>query len=243
MKSTFEYLPVEIFYEVFDFLSVYDILRSFTKLTKRIDDIVGSYPLELDFKEISRTKFDFICRRIQPKQVITINLSDEFMPDQVKLFHQYFPDFDDRFIGLKTIKFINVSMILPNLPQNVSSLSIKTYLKANNTDNFIRKILNQQSQYLTYLKVDGCYVFRSINTSFSLLKQLVIDYCTVTEFHRILPYLPIHLTHLNIFIDQEENTPKLNFKPLSNSLRNLTLTLSDGKIINSIFYFIKFFSA
>ncbi|CAF2981584.1 unnamed protein product [Rotaria sp. Silwood2] len=232
MISFLEVLPTEILFEIFDYLTAFDILYALINLNRRINHIVELYPLQLDFQQISRLKFDFICRYIQPKQIISIYFSDEFMPDQVKLFNKYFPDFHDRFIYLKKIKFINTSTILSNLSINVSSLSIKTYLKTNNTDYFISKILNQQAQYLTFLKVDGSYVFRSINTSFPLLKHLIIDYCTITEFHRILHYFKSSLTHLNIFLDREDNLTILNFEHLSNSLIYLKINFSQEILIS-----------
>ncbi|CAF4059887.1 unnamed protein product [Rotaria sordida] len=232
MKLFLEVLPTEIFFETFDYLTAFDILYALKNLNKRINNIIGLYPLQLDFQQISRSKFDFICQHIQPKQVISIYLSDELMPDQVKLFNKYFPNFHHRFIYLKKIKFINTSTILSNFPINVSSLSIKTYLKTNNTDYFITKILNQQAQYLTYLKVDGSYVFRSMNTSFPLLQHLIIDYCTVTEFHRILHLFKSSLIYLKIFLDEEENFTILNFQHLSNTLIYLTINFSQEILIS-----------
>jgi hypothetical protein len=224
-------LPTEILYEIFDYLTPFDILYSFIHLNKRINGIVKKYPLQLDFQYISRSKFDFICRYIQPEQVISIYLSDDQMPNQVELFNKYFPNFYHQFIRLRRIKFIDTSTILSYLPKYLSSLSIKTYSKTNNTDQLIMQILTRQTQYLTYLKVDGSYVFRSINTSFPLLTHLIIDYCTVTDFHRIVHYLTSSLTHLKLFIDKEDHFSILDFKQLSKSLKHLTLLFSSGRII------------
>jgi len=240
MTSFFEVLPTEILFEIFDYLTIFNILYAFINLNKRLNDIIGLYPFHLDFQRISRSKFDFICRYIQPKQVISIYLSDELMPDQVQLFHQYFPDFQHRFIYLKKLKFINTSTILSNLPISLSSLSIKTYLKTNDTDHLIMQILNQQAQYLTYIELDGSYAFRSINISFPLLTHLIIDYCTITEFQRIIHYLKSPLIYLKLFFDKEENTSMPNFESLSNTLIHLTLIFSEGRT-RIIYFFFKFF--
>ncbi|CAF2053756.1 unnamed protein product [Rotaria magnacalcarata] len=232
MVLLLEILPTEILFCIFDYLTVFDILRGFINLNKRINDIVGLYPFVLDFQEISRSKLDFICRHIQPKQILSIYLSDEFMPDQVKIFNLHFPDFHEQFFGLKKMKFINTSTVLPNLPVTLTCLSIKTYLKTNSTDNFITKILRQQAQYLTFLKVDGSYVFRSIDTAFPSLKHLTIDYCTITEFHRILFCFQSSLTELKLFLDREENLPRINFKQLSNTLIDLSISFSEDIIMS-----------
>jgi hypothetical protein len=223
-----EILPTEILFEIFDYLTIFDILKAFINLNKRLNDIIASYPIQLDFQRITRSKFDFICRYIQPKQVISLYLSDELMPDQVQLLNKYFPHFQKRFIHLQKINFINTSTILSIAPPCLSSLSIKTYLKKTNTNHHITQILNQQSQYLTYLKVDGSYVFRSINTSFPSLTHLIIDYSTITEFHRIIHSIKSPLIYLKIFFDKEQNFPTLNFEQLSKSLQHLTLIFSEG---------------
>jgi len=230
MTSFFEILPTEILFEIFDYLNVFDILYGFINLNKRLNEIVGLYPLELDFQRITRSKFDFICRYIQPKQVISIYLSDELMPEQVELFHQHFPNFKYQFIHLKKLKFINTSTILSHLPISLSFLSIKTYLKTNITDYLIMQILNQQAQYLTYFEIDGSYAFRSIDISFPLLTYLIIDYCTITEFHRIIHCLKSPLIYLKLFLDKEENISMPNFEQLSNTLKYLTLIFSEGKL-------------
>ncbi|CAF3479054.1 unnamed protein product [Rotaria sp. Silwood1] len=82
MISSLEVLSTEILFEIFDYLTTFDIFYALINLNRRINDIVGLYSLQLDFQQISRSKFDFICRHIQPKQVISIYFSDELMPDQ-----------------------------------------------------------------------------------------------------------------------------------------------------------------
>ena len=174
----------------------------------------------------------FICRSIQATQVISLSLSDELMPNQVQLFHQHFPQFHKQFHRLQTLKYLDTSTVLPNLPSSLSSLSIKTYLKTKETAPLILKILNEQSPYLTSLQIDGSYIFRSIDYSFPLLTHLIIGYCTIKEFDRILHSLQSPLTHLKVFLDQDETTSPLpNFEQLSNTLIDLTLTFSEGKTI------------
>ena len=102
-------------------------------------------------------------------------------------------------------------------------------MKTNTTDHHITQILNQQAQYLTDLKVDGSYVFRSIHTSFPVLTHLIIDYCTITEFHRIIQCIKSPLSYLKIFLDKEENLAVVNFEQISTSLTHLILIFSEGK--------------
>jgi hypothetical protein len=153
------------------------------------------------------------------------------MPHQVQLFHQYFPHFHQEFLHLKTLKYLDTSTILPHLPPCLSSLSIKTYLKSIETDPLIIQILNHQSKYLTSLQIDGSYIFRSITYSFPSLTHLIIDYCTIKEFHQILRSLQSPLTHLKVFLDQSESIfHPPNFGQLSNTLIDLNITFSEGKV-------------
>ncbi|CAF3649346.1 unnamed protein product [Adineta steineri] len=232
MISILEIFPTEILFEIFDYLTTYDIFYSLNNLNKQINDIIQLYPLNLNFQQISRSKFDFICRYIKPEQVISISFSDEIMPNQVELFKQYFPNFQYKFISLKKFIFNNTSTILSHLPICLTSLSIKTYLKTKQTDYLIMHTLNQQSQYLTYLKVDGSYVFRSINTSFPLLTHLIIDYCTITDFHRILHCLQSPIIYLKLSLYKEENLTLINFQSLSKSLLQLSLLFSQEILIS-----------
>jgi hypothetical protein len=229
-SSSIELLSTELVFEIFDYLTPYDIFHGFMNLTARFNDTIGHYPMQLDFQSISRAKFDFICRRIQPKQVTAIILSDEKMPHQCELFKRYFPRFAQEFFRLKTLTFNNTSSILSHLPQQVSSLCIRTYLKTTDTDNLITEILNRQAPFLTSLKVEGSYVFRSIANIFTLLTHLSIDYCTRLHFNQLVPYIPSTLTYLRLFFEEETLSSILDFRYFSTYLTHLTLTFSDSKI-------------
>ncbi|UJR14503.1 hypothetical protein I4U23_001499 [Adineta vaga] len=227
MQIDLNVLPTEIFFEIFDYLTVYDIFYAWINLNLRINDIVRLYPIKLDFQRISRSKFDFICQFIQPTQVISLCLSEEMMPNQVELFRKMFPNFSQQFLSLKQIQYINTSTILSHLPICLSSLSIKTYLKTSNTNQLINQILHQQAQYLTYLQVDGSYVFRSLHTSFPSLTHLIIDYCTITEYHQIIDLLQSSLIYLKLYLVKDDNEKILNFQSITKSLRYLSLSFSE----------------
>ena len=231
MPSSIELLSTEVLFEIFDYLTPFDTLHAFINLTERFNAIVGLYPLRLDFQSISRAKFDFICRHIQPKQITGMILSDERMPHQCELFKRHFPRFQNQFTRLKTIKFNNTSTILPSLPPGLTSLSIETYLKASSTDSLVTQVLIQHAPSLTHLRVEGSYVFRSLTRPFSSLTHLTVDYCISTHFQCLVPYLPPSVTYLKLFLDKDEECSTIQFGHLSNSLTQLILTLSHGKPI------------
>lgn len=229
MRSTFERLPTEIWFEIFDYLTVFDIFHGFIHLNQHIDDLLGVYPLKLDFRQLTRTHFDLICRSIHSKQIISLCLSEELIPNQVQLFHQYFPHFHTEFHRLKTLKYIDTSTVLSNLPPSLSSLSIRTYLKTIDTVPLIIELLNDQCQHLTSLHIDGSYVFQTNDHSFLFLTHLTIEYCTLKEFRRILRSLQSPLIYLNIFLDQHDHQPLPSFERLTTTLQNLHVTFAEGK--------------
>lgn len=228
-SSSIELLSTEVFFEIFDYLTPFDTLHAFINLTQRFNAILGLYPLRLDFQSISRAKFDFICRHVQPRQVTAIILSDERMPHQCELFKRYFPRFQSQFVRLKTMKFNNTSTILPYLPSCLSSLSIETYLKVSRTDSLVAEVLIQHAPSLTHLRVEGCYVFRSLTRPLSSLTHLTVDYCILSHFHCLIPYLPSSVIYLKLFLDKDNDFSTIQFGHLSKSLRQLILTLSHGK--------------
>jgi hypothetical protein len=85
MVSSLESFSVELLFEIFEYLSPYDLFRSFINLNDRFNTILYSYPLHLNCQSISRLEFDYICSHIQPKQVISLILSDETIPHQVSI--------------------------------------------------------------------------------------------------------------------------------------------------------------
>jgi hypothetical protein len=192
MISQFESFSSEVFYEIFDCLSPYDILHAFIDLNHHFNDIIGSYSLKLDFRNISRSKFDFICHHLRPKQVISLIFSDEKLPNQVIIFHRYFLHFKYQFIHLRHIKYVNNKLI------------IDTIVK--------------QAQSLTYLKVDCIDILQLINTPLPFLIHLYIGHNVVRDSIYFLPnhelrFVDIHLliqnlsssiTHLNLLVKNQK---------------------------------------
>jgi hypothetical protein len=70
----------------------HELLFSFSDVSDYIDTILLSYAAyRIDFKLIRRADFDFVCRRIQPEQVISLILSDDNdTPGQTELLFSRF---------------------------------------------------------------------------------------------------------------------------------------------------------
>ena len=132
MTFSLEFLSTELLFEVFEYLFPFDLFRSFSHLKGRFDGIVRSYPLRLNCRSLSRSNFDFICRHIQPSQVIALSLSDETMPDQVHLFLEHFPNFHREFSSLRSMALIESETTRIHLPISVSSISIRNHQISDN---------------------------------------------------------------------------------------------------------------
>ena len=246
MISRLEGFSNEIFYEIFDCLSTYDIFHGFIGLNSQLNNLVGLYPLEIDFRKIGRPKFDFICNKLQPKQVISLIFSEKDIPDQVLIFHQYFPQFKDQFIHLHYIKYIKSDYILPDLPNSVSSLTFEDCDHYN--DKQIIDNLIKQAQYLTYLEINRTNMLQSIHQTFPMLTHLNInrgvfdridsilkrDEIIFLDFHSFISNLHSPITHLIIDFENDclkKNKSLFNFQYLSSSLTHLTLNYHIRKCV------------
>ncbi|CAF1153053.1 unnamed protein product [Rotaria sordida] len=244
MNSSFESLSIELLFELFDYLSPFDLFRIFINLNNRLNAIVYSYPLRLDFRSICRSKFDFICRHLQPKQVISLILCDEYIPDRVKLFLNHFPHFKEQFLQLQSITLIEAETItFIDLPASVSSLSIRIYdVDDYYYENYISKILSQQAKVLTHLKIDSKDLYDLIDIHFPALTYLIIsggyyydgNYIDVSvsleniDVHSLIQQWQCFLTHLYLVIDNKIQYSTFNLDRFSHCLTHLTLHFYQG---------------
>jgi hypothetical protein len=85
-------LPVEILHRIFDGLDVSTIVLSLRITCRRLKAIVDNYDrYALDFRSISRTNFQFLCRLVDPRKVTSLTLASmEETFDQIELFISYF---------------------------------------------------------------------------------------------------------------------------------------------------------
>ncbi|CAF1309173.1 unnamed protein product, partial [Adineta steineri] len=58
----FESIPNEIFIEIFEFLSIFDIFYSFNQLNDHFNELIRTIPLHLNFKYIRKSTFDRFCK-------------------------------------------------------------------------------------------------------------------------------------------------------------------------------------
>ncbi|CAF1504795.1 unnamed protein product [Rotaria sordida] len=238
--SSIESFSNEILFEIFEYLSPYELFQSFINLNYRINNIVHSYPLHLDFSLISRLEFDYICLNLQPKQVISLILSDEIIPRQIKLFKEYFPLFQYEFIHLQSIILIEIFYDTIILPESVKYLEIRKYDAYKNVDYNFKPLIKQQAKFLTHLKIHRIDILKSINTQFPVLTHLIIDggfapdidrCIESTNFNSIFQCLGSSITHLYLFIDNEKGL-NINLQLFSHCLTHLTLHFYEELVVS-----------
>ncbi len=79
--SCFELLPNELMEDLFEYLSVMDLFRSFYYLNQRFHQLVQYHVtqqagLRIDFSSLSLREFDFICSQFNPEQIEVLSLGD-----------------------------------------------------------------------------------------------------------------------------------------------------------------------
>ncbi|CAF4423987.1 unnamed protein product [Rotaria sp. Silwood2] len=238
MISCLESFSTELLFDIFEYLSPYDLFRSFINLTDRFNTIVYSYPLHLNFRSISQLEFNYICCHLQPKQVISIIFSDETILHQVEIFEEYFPLFKHQFIHLQFVTFIEIFSYTIDLPESVKCLELRKYDIYKNIPFDFDKLLIQQAKVLTHLKVDRIGTLNHINVRFPFLTHLTIDggfipdedcYVRFSNKYKNINFTSVFqnfessITHLYIFIDKENKNMKINLEQFSHCLIHLTL--------------------
>ncbi|CAM4835886.1 unnamed protein product [Rotaria magnacalcarata] len=233
MHLRLESFSTEVFFEIFEYLSSVDLFRGFFGLNGCLQRILNMYPLRLNLQQICRSDLDFLCHHIQPKQIISILLSEETMPDQVNIFLKYFPNFEHQFICLQSVNFIKTENCISKLPQCVSSLSFEKCLGQLWLENKIGDILIHQAKVLTHLNIQDERLIESINIELPLLKQLIIDSpCLIDRLHQIIQCLKASIISLKVSIrNQKDYYFPSKFEKLCQSLmylKHLNITFASG---------------
>ncbi|CAM4964783.1 unnamed protein product [Rotaria socialis] len=236
--SSFESLCSTILYEIFDYLSTYNIFHAFINLNHRLKRSIHSYRLHIDFRKMSRLKFDLICSCLRPEQVISLIFSDEDMAGQVAVFQRHFPYFKYQFTHLRSIKFLKTENILCHLPDSVTCLTFHECFYVDSK--LIINVIVGQAKSLTHLEIDSWDISQLTKTKFPSLTRLAIDNAYINDTSDLLQrskakFVDVHLwiqnlhspiTHLKLLIGNRTLTNYnaiFNFDYLSHSLTNFTL--------------------
>ena len=195
---TLSTLPVEILYQILDYLDTATILLSVRYVAKTFYLISNSFNrYHIDFGALSKRHFDIICRLIYPQNVICIILSNEdTTPGQIDLFLTrfriyYFPHL--RSLTLRSIDWTELHGILTNtLPSSLISFSIHSQGRQSKSTLCLLSQRLTQSNLQSFSLNTHAHQIEGIfkNISESSLIHLTVGIITFNEYQIILRYCP-----------------------------------------------------
>jgi hypothetical protein len=187
-------LPVELIYKIFDYLSINDILLAFSNINFYLKNAISSYNrYHANFHSCSKRYFHQICSRIQPKQIISLTLSnDNHTPDQFQLFISLFNI--EQFKRLRSITLINIeNNLLLNIIDSLNFQQLRVlrilpggYPQKKLPDNTLRKLCPHQLKRLDVYNA-SCINMQLIYQ----LQYLTVHDCEINEFQQILSSMPM----------------------------------------------------
>ncbi|CAF1073642.1 unnamed protein product [Rotaria sordida] len=135
-------LPVEIIYKILDELDIETIFVSLYNVCKRFNSILSTYDkYHFNLKTISLNRFNLICSRIRPEQIIELTLSDD--ENSPGLIEQFLLRFSlNEFVRLRSLTLIQINneeymnLILIPMADHTSLLNL-----------FSIKIINSDETY------------------------------------------------------------------------------------------------
>jgi len=203
----FELIPNEILIEIFEYLSIYDILNSFNQLNKHFNEILRRIPLHLKFANIQKCLFDKFCQLLlsNPEiknQIYSLKLSNKETPGQIKTFLSLF-SLDD-FPYLHSLTLIHIhDNILQNLTLILPQLHSFHLIDSNDID-----LTNSLTSNLQVLSIP---TLSSINSgSLSSITNLTISGCSLDQLYSyVFKYAPM-LIYLNIHYFSEDYIWNIN---------------------------------
>ncbi|CAF3939938.1 unnamed protein product [Rotaria sp. Silwood2] len=228
-----ESLPMEFFYEVFDYLDGYAIHKAFSNLNHRFQQILNSPSLlfkikihHLKYKEGHRNSYKkFLCRNMH--KIVSIKVCLSIQIDTFFLWFTIKPSLSAleslRIYDIESIRLISLLINLASLPR-LFSLNIKTSNTYENLHDIYRLLF-------TLPTLKWCrFIFHRKNSLFSLpmainKQQSTIEYfsihhrCTLNELYAIISYTP-QLRRLNLCHKFEIDSNIRTILPIT--LSNLT---------------------
>lgn len=209
-------LSVELIHHLFSYFSADEIFHTFINITSYIDAALATYSnFKINFKSISRSKFELICRYIVPEQVIRLVLSDnEDTPGLIELFLSRFQM--NQFICLQSLKLIEIGpdfwkYIIPNLV-DLTNLRSFSFFHSNRECSWVcniqpddviqleKRLFERHAPLLSQLYgLRLCYGDFLKSVQFPQLNHLILERSSLNVFNHICSVTP-QLKSLDITI-------------------------------------------
>ncbi|CAM4908410.1 unnamed protein product [Rotaria socialis] len=196
-KSHLAALPIEVIYQIFDYLDVETILFSIRCVSKQLYSVATTYNrYELDFRYIFQSDLPVIARIINPENVVSITISDELCANnQVNLFFSHFRI--DQFIRLHSLNLIKVEAHdLNKFKDHIMKCSLRTFSisldRFHNTMHMslISSILSHRDLYNFEFKEFSNVISEMQWPNQCSLKHVTIYECHLETIYHIITRLP-----------------------------------------------------
>jgi hypothetical protein len=233
-------LPVEILYHILDYLDVSTTFLSFSNVCTHFRAISNAYNrCELELSSISKPDFRRICRFVQPKNVISLTLSDDYKtPGQIGLFLSLFSIHQFTRLHSLTLHEIgddDLSKILhPDIIWTLTSLSIhwrQAHCPTDKTRALLSSILNRLSLHKLELTTESYAMEKMPWPVQNALQHLTLMYVTQKQYCVILRETPrlrtLVLNHFSMH-NIDENAVTSFCPTLYQQL--MSLTLNDSRL-------------
>ncbi|CAF0725010.1 unnamed protein product [Adineta steineri] len=233
-------LPVELIHHILSYFTADEIFYTFMNVTSYIDAILLTYSCyRINFKSISRTNFNLICKHIIPNQVTTLTLSnDENTPGLGGLFLSRFQI--QQFIHLQSLTLIDIG---PDLWENIVTQLIhlkrlcsfsyinlrEAFWKSNLSGTAITQIdidlFNSYAPVLSHLyRLRLCHGDFFESVQFPNLRHLILERSSINTIKHISSVAP-QLKSLDTKIQCHTLSTKIIYPLLQ--LTRLTLVIDD----------------
>jgi hypothetical protein len=215
----------EIFFEIFDYLHMFDIFTDFTLLNKRISSILQLIPLHIVIsRHHSRRQIDVLCSHLtfHEHQVISIKISDIIRDDSSMirlLFDRH------NFPNLKSCKFVSIKSItrLGNMIEQIRSLNslvvleisqiAREDLNENGSDELTRIVLTHKSSSLRLVRLQYPYHYldisnyTSIGSNLTSLSLRITGSPSTVSVHSVLRIFRLchRIQYLYIILDHDKD--------------------------------------
>ncbi|CAF1615206.1 unnamed protein product, partial [Didymodactylos carnosus] len=228
--TTIEQLPVEIWRDIFDYMSSCDIIQTFKNLNYRINYIISQIPMHINLSlNITIHIFQNLCRNIRSfnNLIRSLLLSNKDKGDAIHIFYLLL---DIReFINLEKFILIHpkIDDLIDIIPKLINLENLSTLIIDSNelSENITQLILKLKS-----LKILQIFTIDKKNYIF-LKKSLSIEYLILTECELdIFNYLPITIKHLTITREIEDSLTSIsNYFIFYSNLIHLKLRMNSSQ--------------
>ena len=107
-STLLEYLPNELFIEIFSYLSDVDTVCAFSRLNQRFHYLILNYCYNFNFTSVSKVRFDYVIRQHDIHRWRSLCLSDDdHTPGQINTFLSIV-SFAEHISQLKALSMVNM---------------------------------------------------------------------------------------------------------------------------------------